>query len=189
MLRFTLALLLITATMFSCKKNEIKDTQPDTPSSGIYSYKVAGLTGDTIDFAAFKGKKILIVNTASECSFTYQYQGLEALHKKYPDKLVIVGFPSNDFGHQEPGSNEEIEQFCQANYGVTFPMAAKVSVTGDNMTDIYKWLTQKDLNGFSNSTVKWNFQKYLIDESGQLTHVFLSEVEPDDKELLAAIEK
>lgn len=160
----------------------------DLPKS-IYDFKVAGLTGETIDFSQFRGKKILIVNTASECGYTPQYEGLEALYKKYKDKLVIVGFPANNFGAQEPGSNEEIAGFCKKNYGVSFPMAAKVSVKGDDMTDIYRWLTDEKYNHFQSTTVKWNFQKYLLDEKGNLIAMFPSKVKPESEEVIAAIER
>jgi glutathione peroxidase len=128
----------------------------------IYDFKVAGLEGGIIDFSAYKGKKILIVNTASECGYTPQYEGLQKLYETHKDKLVIIGFPANNFGEQEPGSNEQIAGFCKKNYGVTFPMAAKISVKGDDMATIYTWLTNKDYNGYESSTVKWNFKKYLI---------------------------
>lgn len=146
-----------------------------------------GLTGGTIDFATFKGKKILIVNTASECGYTPQYEGLQTLYEKHKEKLVVVGFPTNNFGGQEPGTNEEIAGFCKKNYGVTFPMAAKISVKGDDMAPIYRWLTEKDYNGYQSSNVKWNFNKYLIDENGRLIGVFGSKVKPDSQELLDAI--
>lgn len=155
----------------------------------IYEFKVQALDGGTIDFATFKGKKILIVNTASKCGYTPQYEGLEALYKKYGDKLVIIGFPSNNFGFQEPGSNENIAEFCQKNYGVTFPMAAKIDVKGGDMAPIYHWLTKKEYNGYDNSSVKWNFQKYLINEQGKLVGVFGSKVKPESEELVSAIEK
>ena len=159
----------------------------DIPRS-IYDFRVAGLTGGIIDFSEFRGKKILIVNTASECGYTPQYENLEALYKKYQDKLVIVGFPANDFGSQEPGSNEEIAAFCKKNYGVSLPMAAKISVKGDGMAPIYRWLTEKKYNGLESSKVKWNFQKYLIDEQGRLIAVYPSKVKPMSEELLKAIE-
>lgn len=161
----------------------------DTIPKSIYDFKVAGLEGGTIDFAKFKGKKILIVNTASECGYTPQYEGLEKLYETHKDKLVIVGFPANDFGAQEPGSNQEIAGFCKKNYGVTFPMAAKITVKGDDKAAIYEWLTNKDYNHFENSTVKWNFQKYLINEKGELTGIYYSKVKPDDPQLLRAIEE
>jgi glutathione peroxidase len=155
----------------------------------IYDFKVPGLSGGTIDFSKYKGKKILVVNTASKCGYTPQYDGLEKLSKKYAGKLVIVGFPANNFGAQEPGSNDEIASFCQKNYGVSFPMAAKISVKGGDMHPVYQWLTRKAENGFKDSEVQWNFQKYLIDEKGNLVGVFLSGVTPDSKELAEAIEK
>lgn len=163
--------------------------QKDKVPKSIYDFKVEALDGGTIDFARFKGKKILIVNTASECGYTPQYEDLQALHEKYKDKLVIVGFPSNDFGKQEPGSNSEIAAFCKKNYGVTFRMAAKIPVKGDDKAAIYRWLTEKQYNNYDNTEVKWNFQKYLINEKGQLVAMFPSKVKPSDVELIAAIEK
>jgi glutathione peroxidase len=159
----------------------------DIPKS-IYNFKVEALDGGTIDFARFKGKKILIVNTASECGNTPQYEDLQALHEKYKNKLVIVGFPTNDFGKQEPGSNKDIAAFCKKNYGVTFPMAAKIAVTGENMAPIYRWLTEKEYNGYETTTVKWNFQKYLINEKGELVKMFPHKMKPSSAEIIAAIE-
>lgn len=160
----------------------------DVPKS-IYQFKVEDLSGGQIDFLKFKGKKILIVNTASKCGYTPQYAALEKLSKKYDGKLVIVGFPANNFGAQEPGTNAEIETFCTKNYGVTFPMAAKISVKGDNIAPIYMWLTKKKYNDLQDSEVKWNFQKYLIDEKGNLVNVWMSDVTPEDPQISAAIEK
>ena len=138
----------------------------------IYQFKVEDLSGNTFDFASLKGKKIMIVNTASKCGLTPQYKDLEAVYKEYKDKgFVIVGFPANNFASQEPGTNEEIQTFCQLNYGVTFPMMDKVSVKGDDMCEVYKFLTQKSKNGLQDSEVEWNFQKYLIDEKGELVKV------------------
>lgn len=150
----------------------------------IYDFKVASLNGDTIDFANFKGKKILIVNTASKCGFTPQYEGLEALYEKYKDKLVIVGFPANNFFSQEPGSNETIEAFCKKNYGVTFPMAAKISVKGNSIAPIYKWLCNKAENGVMDAKVSWNFNKFLLDENGKLIGHFKSKVKPMSEEIV-----
>jgi len=157
--------------------------------ASIYDYKVEGLLGDTINLAAYKGKKILIVNTASKCGYTPQYAGLEKLYKGHKQELVIIGFPANNFGAQEPGSNTEIAQFCQRNYGVSFPMAAKISVKGDDMAPIYHWLTEMSNNKFGDSEVEWNFQKYLIDEHGKLVAVFPSSLKPDSKQILSAISK
>ena len=155
----------------------------------IYDFKVEALDGGKIDFSKYKGKKILIVNTASRCGYTSQYEGLEKLAKAYKGKLVIVGFPANNFGSQEPGSNSEIKEFCTKNYGVTFPMAAKISVKGDNIDPLYLWLTKKKYNNKMDTDVKWNFQKYLINEKGELVEMYPSSVTPDDKSLIAAIEK
>jgi glutathione peroxidase len=155
----------------------------------IYDFKVESLEGGKIDFAKYKGKKILIVNTASECGYTPQYEGLEKLYEAHKDKLVIVGFPANNFGAQEPGSNQEIAGFCKKNYGVTFPMAAKIDVKGNDMAPIYRWLTEKQYNNYADNNVKWNFNKFLIDEKGNLVGYFGSKVKPDDAELLKAIEQ
>ncbi|MBZ0097573.1 MAG: glutathione peroxidase [Taibaiella sp.] len=174
--------------LLSCKNKAAETLKPQPVEQGIYAYKVEGLKGDTIDFAAFKGKKILVVNTASECSYTYQYEALEALYRQYKGTLIIVGFPTNDFGGQEPGSNEEIEEFCRENYGVSFPMSAKVSVKGSNIAPIYKWLTDIEQNGHSSTTIEWNFQKYLINEQGKLTQIFPPATEPFDDAVISAIE-
>jgi glutathione peroxidase len=155
----------------------------DAQTKSIYDFKVESLDGGTIDFAAYKGRKILIVNTASKCGYTPQYEGLEKLYKQYKGKLVIVGFPANNFLFQEPGSNKDIQGFCQKNYGVTFPMAAKISVKGRDMHPVYVWLTQKKYNGYSDNAVKWNFQKYLLDENGRLIEVFAPGVEPMSAEI------
>jgi len=161
----------------------------DVPKN-IYDFKVTGLDGKTkIDFSKYKGKKILIVNTASKCGNTPQYADLQKMYEKYKGKMVIVGFPANNFGAQEPGTNTEISEFCTKNYGVTFPMAEKISVKGDDMAPIYHWLTEKQHNGFKDSEVKWNFQKYLIDEKGNLVAVFDPRTQPLSPEVVAAIEK
>ena len=157
-------------------------------SATLYGFKVKGLDGSSIDFAQFKGKKILIVNTASKCGFTPQYEGLERLYKRFSDKLVIIGFPSNDFLDQEPGKDAEIAAFCQRNYGVTFPMAAKIDVKGKRQVPIYQWLTNKSLNGVESSAVLWNFQKYLIDENGRLMKHFPPKIDPEDPAIVALLE-
>jgi glutathione peroxidase len=151
----------------------------------IYQFKVKDLSGNTFDFASLKGKKILIVNTASKCGYTPQYEQLEALYKEYKDKkFVIIGFPANNFGSQEPGTNTEIAAFCKQNYGVSFPMMNKISVNGEDMNDVYQFLTQKAKNGLKDSEVKWNFQKYLINEKGELVEVYLSGVKPNDSKIV-----
>lgn len=158
-------------------------------STSIYDFKVKAIDGKTIDFASFKGKKILIVNVASECGYTPQYEDLEKLSRQYKDKLVVIGFPANNFFGQEPGTNEEIRQFCTSKYDVTFPMAAKISVKGNDMAPIYHWLTEKALNGVEDSEVSWNFNKYLIDENGKYVAHYKSKVTPYNPELIAAIER
>jgi glutathione peroxidase len=148
-------------------------------ATSIYDFKVPGLEGGTIDLKAYKGKKILIVNTASKCGFTPQYEELEQLYKQYKDKLVIIGFPANNFKGQEPGSNAEISEFCKRNYGVTFPMAEKVSVTGDDIHPLFKYLTEEARKiGAEEPIIKWNFTKFLVDEKGRLVKVFRSNVKP-----------
>ena len=156
-------------------------------ASSIHQFKVAALDGGTIDFVSFKGKKILVVNTASKCGYTPQYKDLEALYEKYKDKLVIVGFPANNFAWQEPGSNAEIKDFCEKNYGVTFPMAAKISVKGKNMAPIYHWLTHKEENGVMDATISWNFNKFLLDENGKLMEHFSSNVKPMSEEIVSKL--
>jgi len=152
--------------------------------SSIYDFKVAGLDGTDIDFSKFKGQKIMIVNTASFCGNTHQYKDLQALYDKHKGKLVIVGFPANNFGAQEPGSNGEIKEFCTKNYGVTFPMAEKISVTGDDTAPIYIYLNeQAAAKGLANP-VKWNFGKFLLDEKGNLIATFSPKTEPMSDEIL-----
>lgn len=155
--------------------------------TGFYGFRVKTIDGNDFDFSTLKGKKVMIVNTASKCGFTPQYKELEALFEKYRDQLVIIGFPTNNFASQEPGSNEEIRKFCTDNYGVTFPMMSKVSVKGNDMSPVYKWLTSKELNGMKDSEVSWNFQKYLIDENGKLVDVLDPKVKPDSEKVLAWI--
>ena len=153
-------------------------------TSSIYDFKVPGLTGGTIDFSKFKGKKILIVNTASKCGNTPQYADLEKLYEKYKNKLVIVGFPANNFGGQEPGTNSEINEFCKKNYGVSFPMAAKVSVKGEDMDPLFKYLVDQARDmGVQEPVIKWNFTKFLIDEHGKLIAVIDNRVNPMSEEV------
>lgn len=156
----------------SMKNNEL------IQSSSIYDIEIASITGQMIDLSQFKGKKILFVNVASECGFTPQYADLQKLHLLYNDKLVVIGVPCNQFGGQEPGSSEEIQKFCQVNYGVDFLITEKIEVKGANQHPLYQWLTKKELNGKMNSSVKWNFQKYLIDENGQFIDFYYSITKP-----------
>lgn len=155
--------------------------------TGFYDFKVKTLEGGDFDFSSLKGRKVMVVNTASKCGFTPQYKELEDLYEKYRDNLVIIGFPANNFGSQEPGTNTEIREFCTENYGVKFPMMAKISVKGDDMAPVYKWLTSKTENGVMDSEVKWNFQKYLIDEKGNLVDVIYSRESPESDKILAWI--
>ncbi|HEX2976527.1 MAG TPA: glutathione peroxidase [Bacteroidales bacterium] len=155
----------------------------------FYDFKVKTLEGQDFDFSSLKGKKVMIVNTASKCGNTPQYEQLESMYEQYRDKLVIVGFPANNFGSQEPGTNKEIREFCTKNYGVTFPMMQKISVKGSDMDPVYKWLTSKSLNGVMDSEVKWNFQKYLIDENGKLVAVIDPKEKPDSEKILSWLSK
>ena len=182
-----LALLSCAANTNTVSMNNENPVLPSATTKSIYDFKVEALDGSSIDFASFKGKKILIVNTASACGYTQQYEGLEALYKKYQDKLVIVGFPANNFGGQEPGTNGEIKEFCKKNYGVTFPMAAKISVKGGDIAAIYKWLCNKSENGVLDATISWNFNKFLLDEKGNLVTKFDSKVTPMSEELISKL--
>ena len=179
--------------LFSCMPNE-NQMPPDGNSApmlrkSIHEFKVTDINGDSFDFSSLKGKKIMVVNTASKCGLTPQYKGLEALYNKYKDKnFIIVGFPANDFMSQEPGTNEEIASLCSKNYGVSFPMMAKISVKGKDMHPIYRFLTSGNENGLDDNQVKWNFQKYRLNEEGFLEKVISPSTEPDDEEIVRWIE-
>jgi len=171
---YKIVLIMISLIFF----NNLKTNKSMQASASLYDISINSLTGKPIDLSSFKGKKILIVNTASECGFTGQYEGLQELYNTYKDKLVVIGVPCNQFGGQEPGTASEIQSFCKQNYGVTFLMTEKVDVKGENQHPLYKWLTSKELNGVSSSSVKWNFQKYLIDEKGNLIDYYYSITSP-----------
>ena len=156
-------------------------------TKSLYDFRVKTLEGKDFDMASLKGKKVMLVNVASKCGFTPQYKDLEAVYEQYRDDFVIIAFPANNFMNQEPGSAAEIRKFCTENYGVTFPMMEKISVKGDDMHPLYKWLTSKKENGVMDSEVKWNFQKYLIDENGKLVDVAYSREKPDSDRILAWI--
>jgi glutathione peroxidase len=157
------------------------------PSAGsIHTFKVKDVDGKFIDFSNFKGKKILIVNTASECGYTRQYQDLQELHSKYGNKVVVIAFPANNFGGQEPGSNEEIKSFCSKNYQVSFPIAGKVSVKGSDMAPIFQWLTTQENPDFTGD-INWNFEKFLLDENGKLIRRYRSRVKPTDPAITGAL--
>ena len=185
-----LAFLFILVVFGACKKDTnnkqnaevIKEETPTQATETIYQFKVNDLYGETFDFSNLKGKKVMVVNTASECGLTPQYAELQKLYDTYKDQnFVIVGFPANNFGGQEPGSNEEIKAFCTKRYGVTFPLTKKIDI---RTHPVYHWLTQKAKNGIKDSKVSWNFQKYLLDEKGQLIDVLPSTVSPFDDTIL-----
>ena len=154
-------------------------------SQSIHSFTVNGIDGKPLAMKQFKGKKILVVNTASKCGYTPQYEALEKVYEQYKDKLVIIGFPCNQFGGQEPGTNEEIVAFCKKNYGVSFPLADKIDVKGDNTAAIYQWLTQKSKNGVLDASISWNFNKFLLDENGKMIAYYPSNVKPDSEAILS----
>lgn len=153
----------------------------------FYDFKLKDIDGNDVDFSQFKGKKVLIVNVASKCGYTPQYEDLQKLHETHGDKVTILGFPANNFGEQEPGSNEDIKQFCSENFGVTFPLFQKISVKGVDKHPLYRWLSDKNLNGWNNTEPSWNFCKYLINEQGKLVKFFPSAVNPMDEEILSLI--
>jgi len=156
--------------------------------NSIYDIKINDISGEPIELSDFKDKYLLFVNVASKCGFTDQYKDLQELHEKYKDDLVVVGLPCNQFGNQEPGNEQEISQFCQINYGVTFILTEKIEVKGSNQHPIYKWLTDKNLNGVKSSSVRWNFQKYLLDPSGNLIDYWYSITNPLSKKIIKHIQ-
>ena len=194
--------ILVLVACFSCKQKSQSQNSEDVTVSisddgikistekqmkkeNIYQFKVKDLYGNDFDFASLKGKKIMVVNTASECGNTPQYKNLQELYETFGnDNFTIVGFPANNFGGQEPGSNDQIAAFCKQNYGVTFPMMSKISVKGDDMHDLYQFLTEKERNGFQDSEVDWNFQKYLIDENGEVVRVVSPKTLPIDESII-----
>ncbi|WP_080239172.1 glutathione peroxidase [Spirosoma rigui] len=159
----------------------------EAPTKSLYDFTVKSIDGKPVALSAYKGKKIVILNTASKCGYTPQYADWEKFYKAHGDKVVVLGFPANNFMGQEPGTNEEVASFCQKNYGVTFPMFEKVDVVGSNQSPLYKWLTTKSLNGWNDKAPTWNFCKYVVDEQGKLTNFFASGVKPDDAEFKKAI--
>ena len=165
--------------VFNSKDSE-KNNEPNSP---IYDIKINSLQGETINLLDFRGKHILFVNVASKCGFTPQYKELQKLHKTYKDKIEVIGVPCNQFGNQEPGSAFEIQEFCEVNYGVDFLISEKIDVKGSNQHPLYKWLTNKELNTSKNSSVKWNFQKYLINPEGYLVDYFYSTTKPLSKKI------
>ncbi|MFN4084102.1 MAG: glutathione peroxidase [Bacteroidia bacterium] len=174
--------------IYSFSKVKTKRMMNEQAKVDFYSLNIKSLDGkSTINFKDFKGKKVLCVNVASECGYTPQYKSLQELHEKYKDKLVVIGFPCNQFGGQEPGSSSEIETFCKKNYGVTFLLTEKIDVKGNNQHPVYRWLTNASENGKSDATVKWNFNKFLIDEKGNWLHYFPSSVNPLSEEIISKL--
>ena len=161
-----------------------KAQTPVNPPKSLYGIELKSITGKPIDLKTFKGKKILFVNVASKCGFTKQYEDLQMLHNLHKDHLVVIGLPCNQFGNQEPGSNEEIQEFCSATFGVNFVMTDKLDVKGSNQHPIYQWLTKKSINGVADSEVKWNFQKYLVDEQGRFVDFYYSITNPMSDKIL-----
>ena len=157
---------------------------PSNNMNSFYDLKLNDINGKQIDMLSLKGKKVLLVNVASKCGYTDQYDDLQELYETHSDKLEIIGIPCNDFGRQEPGSADEIKNFCKINYGVTFTLSEKQRIKSDPISDVYNWLSDPDLNGWNSSLPSWNFCKYMIDEKGELTHYFKSGVDPNGKEIL-----
>jgi glutathione peroxidase len=188
-LLFVFAIIAIACTSSVQKQNPQNITSLDQliMQKSIYDFKMKDINGEEVDFSQFKGKKLLLVNVASKCGYTPQYEDLQKLHEMHGDKVVIIGFPANNFGGQEPGSNEEIKQFCSENYGVTFTMMDKVSVKGADKDPLYRWLSDKDLNGWNDKEPSWNFCKYFINEKGELLKFFPSSVKPTDEEILKLV--
>ena len=200
-----ITLFILTVLLVSCNKATKPVAQADTILKNekqytnlskqehmqtIYQFKVTDINGDTFDFSSLTGKKIMIVNTASKCGLTPQYEQLETLYTAYKDQgFTIIGFPANNFGAQEPGTNQEIATFCKKNYGVSFPMMSKISVKGNDMHELYAFLTEKNKNGVLDSEVAWNFQKYLINEKGQLEQMIPPTVLPNDPKIIAWIKQ
>jgi len=192
---FVLAAMILVLS-FGCKKDQVAKNNKETETletqemtaENIYQFKVTDLNGSEFDFSSLKGKKIMVVNTASECGLTPQYSDLQKLYDTYKEEdFVIIGFPANNFGGQEPGSDMQIATFCKENYGVSFPMMSKISVKGDDMHEVYQFLTKKSKNGLQDSDVAWNFQKYLIDENGELVQVIEPKTLPTDPQIVAWI--
>lgn len=181
---------LLLIALFSLNKmQKVNNESLKIKKMSIHEFKVENINGEEFDFSSLKGKKIMVVNTASKCGLTPQYDKLEALYQKFKnDNFVIIGFPSNDFMGQEPGTNEEIMAFCKKNYGVSFPMMSKVKVKGNDKCNVYSFLTSKSKNGLEDNKVQWNFQKYLLDENGFLIKVLSPRTSPDDPQISSWIE-
>lgn len=176
MKRFTLLAIILLSILVASGQNS------------FYDFTVKDIDGNDFNLSSLKGKKVLVVNTASKCGLTPQYKELQHIYETYKEQdFIIVGFPANNFANQEPGTNDEIVEFCEKNYGVTFPMMSKISVKGDDIHPLYKWLTEKNKNGKLDSEVQWNFQKYLIDENGNFVEMVAPKVKPDDEKIVSWI--
>ncbi|HEX6192281.1 MAG TPA: glutathione peroxidase [Chitinophagaceae bacterium] len=172
------------------KSTTLSNTKDTHPMQSFYNLIVQLNNGKELKLDSARGKKVMLVNTASNCGYTAQYDELQQLHDQFKDKLMIIGFPANDFGEQEKGSNEEIAEFCRINFGVTFPLAKKSTVIkGDEQNDVFNWLTHKERNGWNSQPPTWNFSKYLVDEDGTLTHYFDPAVSPTSEEVVKAIKE
>lgn len=177
------------AFLIYSKASKSDSLELDTQFESIYDFTIEDIYGEEFSMSEYKGKKILLVNTASKCGLTYQYEQLQELYEQYKDQnFEIIGFPSNDFAMQERGSNDEIASFCQKNYGVTFKMMSKIKVKGNKMHPLYIYLTQKKYNGYKDSKVSWNFQKYLIGEEGKLEKIVSPKTNPKDAKIIDWIE-
>lgn len=177
------------AFLIYSKASKSDSLELDTQFESIYDFTMEDIYGEEFSLSEYKGKKILLVNTASKCGLTYQYEKLQELYEQYKDQnFEIIGFPSNDFAMQERGSNDEIASFCQKNYGVTFKMMSKIKVKGNKMHPLYIYLTQKKYNGYKDSKVSWNFQKYLIGEEGKLEKIVSPKTNPKDAKIIDWIE-
>ncbi|MFK8036948.1 MAG: glutathione peroxidase [Crocinitomicaceae bacterium] len=184
-MKFLITLSLLASTVYQGINFVI--TEESEPIVSVYSFAIRDIDGNNINLKEFKGKKILFVNVASKCGFTPQYAELQKLYETYKDELVIIGLPCNQFGGQEPGTGEEIKSFCQKNYGVEFLITEKIDVKGENQHGLYGWLTSKDLNGKMDSSVKWNFTKYLVNENGGLIDHFPSGVKPMSEKIISLL--
>lgn len=188
LLIFVIGVGVLLTTSFKAKtKNIILNTNNIAPKKSFYELEAISLDGKKISFDQYKNKKILIVNVASKCGYTYQYEGLQKLQDIHQDKVIVLGFPANDFFNQESGSNEEIEEFCETNYGITFPMFEKTTTKGKKQSPIYQWLTNKDFNGWNAQRPTWNFCKYLVNEQGKLVGFFDSKVKPLSEEITSLL--
>ena len=188
LLIFAIGVGVLLVTSFKAKtKNIILNTNNIAPKKSFYELEAISLDGKKISFDQYKNKKILIVNVASKCGYTYQYEGLQKLQDIHQDKVIVLGFPANDFFNQESGSNEEIEEFCERNFGITFPMFEKTTTKGKKQSSVYQWLTNKDFNGWNTQRPTWNFCKYLVNEQGELVGFFDSKVKPLSEEITSLL--